>query len=128
MLQKEFEERIGRKVTKEDYIAADAAYMACGDDMDKDKFCELYKNSRGLYTLVDILTSRINGLRMQAYQKDCAHIEHVTDMLVFAYSKDVNFDAIARKMVGWKDYIKIKLDNNLPLSENDKESILRYIQ
>lgn len=38
MLQKEFEERIGRSVTEQEYVEADAVYMAAGD-MDKDEFC-----------------------------------------------------------------------------------------
>ena len=39
MLQKEFEERIGRSVTQEEYVEANAMYMAAGDGMDKDTFC-----------------------------------------------------------------------------------------
>ena len=38
MLQKEFEERIGRSVTQEEYVEANAMYMAAGE-MDKDEFC-----------------------------------------------------------------------------------------
>ena len=38
MLQKEFEDRIGRSVTEQEYVEADAVYMAAGD-MDKDEFC-----------------------------------------------------------------------------------------
>ena len=39
MLQKEFEERIGRSVTQEEYVEANAMYIAAGDGMDKDTFC-----------------------------------------------------------------------------------------
>ena len=38
MLQKEFEERIGRSVTKQEYVEANAMYMSAGD-IDKDTFC-----------------------------------------------------------------------------------------
>ena len=38
MLQSEFEERIGRKVTTEEYVEANAMYMAAGN-LDKDEFC-----------------------------------------------------------------------------------------
>ena len=38
MLQKEFEERIGRSVSEEEYVEANAMYMAAGE-MDKDEFC-----------------------------------------------------------------------------------------
>lgn len=38
MLQKEFEDRIGRKVTTEEYVEANAMYMMAGE-LDKDEFC-----------------------------------------------------------------------------------------
>lgn len=38
MLQKEFEERIGRLVTEQEYVEANAMYENAGD-MDKDEFC-----------------------------------------------------------------------------------------
>lgn len=43
MLQNEFEERIGRSVTKDEYIEANAVYELAGD-MDKDTFCREWKN------------------------------------------------------------------------------------
>lgn len=36
MLQKEFEDRIGRKVTTEEYVEANAVYMMAGE-LDKDE-------------------------------------------------------------------------------------------
>ena len=42
MLQKEFEERIGRSVSEEEYVEANAMYMAAGD-IDKDEFCREWK-------------------------------------------------------------------------------------
>ena len=38
MLQKEFEDRIGRKVTTEEYVEANAVYMMAGE-LNKDEFC-----------------------------------------------------------------------------------------
>ena len=38
MLQKEFEERIGRSVTEQEYLEANAMYENAGE-MDKDEFC-----------------------------------------------------------------------------------------
>ena len=38
MLQKEFEDRIGRKVTTEEYVEGNAVYMMAGE-LDKDEFC-----------------------------------------------------------------------------------------
>lgn len=42
MLKKEFEERIGRSVSEEEYVEANAMYMAAGD-IDKDEFCREWK-------------------------------------------------------------------------------------
>lgn len=39
MLQKEFEERIGRSVSEEEYVEANAMYELAGDAVDKDTFC-----------------------------------------------------------------------------------------
>lgn len=38
MLQKEFEDRIGHKVSTEEYVEANAVYMMAGE-LDKDEFC-----------------------------------------------------------------------------------------
>ena len=65
MLQKELEERIGRSVTQEEYELADAAYMACGDEVDKDQFCKMYKDEAGLRDLVDLLSYQVRELRSQ---------------------------------------------------------------
>lgn len=62
MTQKEFEERIGRAVERDEYVMADAAYMACGDGVDKDHFCSMYKNEAGLHELVDHLSDRVRDL------------------------------------------------------------------
>lgn len=60
MLQKEFEDRIGRSVTEQEYVEANAMYMAAGD-IDKDTFCREWLNI-GSSVLV-------KGLFETAYQK-----------------------------------------------------------
>lgn len=40
MLQKEFEDRTGVKVTTDEYLAIDTVYMA--SDLDKDEFCKMW--------------------------------------------------------------------------------------
>lgn len=133
MTQKEFEDRIGRKVTEEDFIAANAAYMAAGDDIDKDKFCELYKNSRGLYTLVDILTSRITGLRSQndALKEKSIDFGHsmirlTEEMSKEGFSEDSTY-RIARQMLGDKEYLKYKLTYGFPITDEDRMLIADYL-
>ena len=45
MTQKEFEERIGRKVTGDEFELANDLYMMSGE-LDKDRFCADYKKHK----------------------------------------------------------------------------------
>lgn len=67
MLQKEFEERIGRSVTQEEYVEANAMYMAAGGGMDKDVFCREWKKIGG--------SPLVKGLFETAYKLNIALIE-----------------------------------------------------
>lgn len=43
MTKQEFEQRIGAEVTDEQFQGINESYMLCGDSIDKDIFCRLYK-------------------------------------------------------------------------------------
>ena len=60
MLQKEFEDRIGRSVTEQEYVEANAMYMAAGD-IDKDTFCREWLKIGN--------SALVKGLFETAYQK-----------------------------------------------------------
>lgn len=70
MLKNEFEERIGRKVTDEEFVNANAMYMAAGDGTDKDVFCSEWKRI-GESPLVKGLfeTACRNGKRVQELEE-----------------------------------------------------------
>lgn len=51
MLQKEFEERIGRKAEAGEFETANAIYMYGG--IDKDEFCRLYTTMEGKQSLLE---------------------------------------------------------------------------
>lgn len=68
MTQKEFEERIGREVSTEEYAYADSLYMNC--DMDKDKFCNEYKQVKHS-VLVHELVDTIGALKRR-YERTSA--------------------------------------------------------
>ena len=66
MLQKEFEERTGLRVTAEEYNQIDAMYMAAGD-INKDDFCQEWKamhlsDSRVLAEVFNSLQFALNGV------------------------------------------------------------------
>ena len=65
MLQKEFENRIGRKVSESEYVEANAMYMLAGDDMDKDTFCREWKKIGN--------SALVKGLYETAYRLDKVH-------------------------------------------------------
>lgn len=60
MLQKEFEERIGRPVTEQEYVEANAVYMTAGE-IDKDTFCREWVKIGG--------SALVKGLFEAAYRK-----------------------------------------------------------
>ena len=78
MLQKEFEERIGRKVTESEYVEANAVYMTAGD-IDKDEFCREWMQF-GQSKLVQGLFETAYRMN-QAHQEDTLIINETREML-----------------------------------------------
>ena len=68
MLQKEFEERIGRPVSEEEYVEANAMYELAGDGVDKDVFCREWKEIGG--------SALVRGLFGMAYHLSQEVQEH----------------------------------------------------
>ncbi len=64
MLQKEFEERTGKKVSPEQYAEIDRIYMAAGD-VDKDTFCKEWKRLEGSKVVAE-LTREVELTTLQA--------------------------------------------------------------
>ena len=71
MLQKEFEERIGRSVSEKEYVEANAMYMAAGDGMGKDVFCREWEEIggspllKGLFETACRLNTALTEVRLQ---------------------------------------------------------------
>ena len=78
MLQKEFEELIGRKVTESEYVEANAVYMTAGD-IDKDEFCKEWMQF-GQSKLVQGLFETAYRMN-QAHQEDTLIINETREML-----------------------------------------------
>ena len=146
MLQKEFEERIGRSVTEQEYLEANAMYENAGD-MDKDEFCREWLkigNSR----LVKCLAEKIYQLNKALQEKE----------LILKESKEIGSDAaeamleseqgllygeehttretfaarlLDRKawwLVGAKELVLTKIKMGMDLSENDKNYINEHLK
>lgn len=125
MTKQEFEERIGRTVTDEEYAQADAAYLAAGD-MDKDTFCELYKSEEGLHHLVAILADRVRTMEanVDALRK---RMKEIGMMYVKEHQCADEGDKIAAALLGRREYIRVKLENDYYLTKNDREQLITLV-
>ena len=137
MLQKEFEERIGRSVTEQEYLEANAMYENAGD-MDKDEFCREWLkigNSRLVKCLAEktyqqhkaLLEKELLLKESKEIWSDAADAmleieqglldgettEHITELL----------DQKVWWLVGAKELVLRKIKMGMDLSENDKNYI-----
>ena len=146
MLQKEFEDRIGRSVTEQEYVEANAMYMTAGD-IDKDTFCREWLkigNSalvKGLYE-----TSYQKGKKVQELEllhKEAMEIcsdaadamleiekglldgEEHTAREVFAAEL---LDRKAWWLVGAKEVVLRKIKMGMALTEKDKNYINEHLK
>ena len=142
MLQKEFEERIGRSVTEQEYIEANAMYENAGD-MDKDEFCREWLkigNSRLVKCLAEKTYQQHKALQeKELLLKESKEIwsdaadamleikqgilngettEHITELL----------DLKAWWLVGAKEVVLRKIKMGMDLSENDKNYINEHLK
>ena len=141
MLQKEFEERIGRSVTEQEYLEANAMYENAGD-MDKDEFCREWLkigNSRLVKCLAEKTYQQHKALEeKELLLKESKEIwsdaadamleieqgilngettEHITELL----------DLKVWWLVGAKELVLRKIKMGMDLSENDKNYINEHL-
>lgn len=129
MTQQEFEARIGTTVSPDVFETANRAYMACGDSMDKDTFCELWKTEiRGNFQLVSILTAQVESLS-QSLTRYMAQVDDLARLLV---DKSYDFDdnecrKVAIGILGKREYIKHILSQGADLSSDDRDLVLELL-
>lgn len=134
MTRKEFEERTNIDLKKFDFDMIHDIYMACGDNMDKDEFCALWKdgNFRELLNRVTYekkITEQAYDMAMNKIQKlkddkELHDMESVEFLLGKAdVYKDTDFYKEAVNLVGEKEVVLTKVRMRLPLWEEDMEYI-----
>ena len=144
MLQKEFEERIGRKVTESEYVEANAVYMTAGD-IDKDEFCKEWMQF-GQSKLVQGLFETAYRMN-QAHQEDTLIINETREMLSDAADAMLEIadgllagktaehetpggyavEELTRKawwLVGQKEVTRRRVQNGYHLDDKDRETII----
>lgn len=142
MLQKEFEERIGRSVTEQEYLEANAMYENAGD-MDKDEFCREWLKI-GSCRLVKCLAEKTYQLGKALSEQKLLHqeatevisdaadaileiekvvlnggtTEHITELL----------DRKAWWLVGAKEVVLRKIKMGMDLGENERNYINEHLK
>ena len=133
MLQKEFEDRIGRKVTTEEYVEANAVYMMAGE-LDKDEFCREWLKI-GSSKLVQCLFEKAHSLD-QDLQEHKLMLNECQEMLSDAADAMLDIgdtlcphnarEALEKKavwLVGRKEVVKRKAEHEYAFSKDDLEYI-----
>ena len=142
MLQKEFEERIGRSVTEQEYLEANAIYENAGD-MDKDEFCREWLKI-GSCRLVKCLAEKTYQLGKALSEQKLLHQE-ATEVISDAADAILEIEKVVlnggttehitelldRKtwwLVGAKEVVLRKIRMGMDLSEKDKNYINEHLK
>ena len=129
MTQQEFEARIGTPVSPDVFETANRAYMACGDAMDKDTFCEIWKTEiRGNFQLISILTARVEKFA----QGMSRALEGQDNLARLAADKAYDHDddelrRAAIEYLGKREYLKHILSQGADLSSDDRDLVLELL-
>lgn len=147
MLQKEFEERIGRSVTEQEYLEANAMYENAGD-MDKDEFCREWLKI-GSCRLVKCLAEKNYQLGKALDEQKLLHqeateiISDVADAILEIEKGLLDFEEespcrcanaaelLDRKawwLVGAKEVVLRKIRMGMDLSEKDNNYIAEHLK
>lgn len=142
MLQKEFEELIGRSVTELEYLEANAMYENAGD-MDKDEFCREWLKI-GSRRLVKCLAEKTyqqhkalqeTELLLKESQEICSDAAdamlEIEQGLLNGKTVEHTTTELEKKawwLVGAKEVVLRKIKMGMDLSENDKNYINEHLK
>ncbi len=120
MTKQEFESRTGLTVTNDEYVKIEYLYNSAGD-LQKDQFCELYKQIHQNELFQIIGDKLLNSQKAnKVYQKEEDEmIEFLT--IKAAEHDDDDLEKKAREICPWgrKKTILIKIENEIDLSTDD---------
>lgn len=116
MTQKEFTERTGYTPTSEKYAEIENMYM--NTNLDKDEFCDMWKNNPKILKELERQTVLVRELYDER--------RRMADFLIEQAEKwsagDLREKAIA--MIGEKDYLRRKIEKGFNLWDADKELLM----
>ncbi len=139
MTKEEFEKRTGLKVKAEVFDKVQDIYMACGEGMNKDGFCALWKENN-FRALLDAVTGEWKisegayNLAMKKIKEMEAEREsdnwELAELLLgkAAAHQDSDLRREAVKLIGERNAVLTMLRLNLPLQEEDMEYIKNHLK
>ena len=141
MLQKEFEDRIGRSVSEQEYLDANYMYENAGD-MDKDEFCREWLKI-GNSSLVKCLAEKIYQQHKALQEKErllkeskeiCSDAAdamlEIEKVVLNGRTTEKITELIDRQalwLIGAKEVVLRKIKMDMDLSEMDKNYINRHL-
>lgn len=142
MLKKEFEERIGRSASLDEFTEANGMYMAAGE-MDKDEFCREWKQV-GQSRLVQCLYNTAYNLNEVLQEKNLLLSEAhelrseigdrllliTDDALSGAPQKSLTheLESLTYWILGQKEVVCRKVKKDYLLNDNDREFIIESLR
>lgn len=125
MLQQEFEQLLGKKVTEAEYTEIEKMYNNCS--LNKAEFVEEFKKV-GKSPLVKQLTDTAEKMTV-AFQGLNENIQKIAQFIAdyAEVHEDDNMRYKARELMGLKNYIEYKLVCHYALTDNDRKLIINLI-
>lgn len=129
MLQSEFEKLTGQKISSQDYVKVENAYIAIGDDIDKETFCKVWMNKE---ELADIMTSRAIEYKRQKEQygrKLNEQLDRFANFLVLQAEECSSFDLRAKaiELIGIEEYLRRRISKGYNLWNVDRTILLELL-
>lgn len=128
MLQHEFEDRIGRKVEREEYIKANGIYMTV--NVDKDTFCKEWDNIKDSKVLkifdcdLSYYKKSLDDLRIACLHSAALLLDYLHENL------DINDPRIvtaARNITSFREVARYRLENGYELDKEDTDLLISAI-
>ena len=125
MLQSEFEERFGMKVSPEEYTVIEKMYNNC--NLDKDAFVKEYKRvgdsdlTRQLATGADAMVVVNSQNQARLSELACYIADRAED------HSDIDMRSMAESLMGVKAYLTYKLERGYELTKADTEKLVKLI-
>lgn len=133
MLQKEFEERVGFKVSASEYGTIETLYNE--SDLDKDSFCAKWKKNDRM-EMAELNANTITTLNKRIFSKDAkikVQDETIKQTAYFLIDKsdetdDVELYKRAVELIGRGEAVIYKLKNDYKMTDADKDFIVSEVQ